>query len=352
MSKKILVADGSPTVRKVTESLLKKKGYEVLCAEDGTSALSLAKTNPPDLIFLDDSLPTLDGFSVCEELKRNDKLKDIPVIMLLYKPWTEKESKEVGADAFLVKPLNPKDILENVEKFLEKENTPLKAQNSSFRDKSEIRPEGKKSKNELVPGDGKSSTKKTEVRPALSKKEEKNDDSLDIIETSDFLESLQSPPSDSGAKEPHGFEWFMWELKKEVEEAGEVNSGAKQESKEKLNSIARREDLRKKDKDEKKAKVYQIDEDQEGFENFANEIKDKLEEFDESIEPEVKKSFDHKIPALNYDGIIQALIENLSTKIAQEVAKKIDPEILERTLRKEIEKLRKEVLLQFSYKDS
>jgi DNA-binding response OmpR family regulator len=228
MGKKVLVADDSPTVRKVMESLLKKQGYEVLCAEDGASALNLAKINKPDLIFLDDSLPILDGLSVCEELKRNDQLKDIPVIMLLDKPWTERESRGVRANAFMVKPLNPKDILENVEKFLKKGNAHLKAQDSSLRDKKESRHEGKKSKNELVSGDHKSSIEKTETSPALSKKEKKTDESLDIIETSDFLESLQSPSSDSGAKEPHGFEWFMWELKKETQEAGEADLGAKQ----------------------------------------------------------------------------------------------------------------------------
>jgi DNA-binding response OmpR family regulator len=340
MSKKILVADDGLTVRKVTESLLKKQGYEVLCAEDGASALSLAKTNKPDLIFLDDSLPILDSLSVCEELKRNDKLKDIPVIMLLDKPWTEEESRRVGVDAFLVKPFNPKDILESVEKFLKKEDSRLSTQNSCFRDKRENRHEKKKSRSELVPGDEKSSIEKTEISSALSKKEEKTDESLDIIETSDFLESLESPSSDSDTKEPHGFEWFMWELKKETEETGEADLGAKQESKEKLNSAKltslAHEDLRKKDKDEKKSKVYQIDEDQEGYEDFVNEIKGKLEE------SEVKKSFDQKIPTINYDKMIQALIEKISTKIAQEVAKKIDPEILERTLRDEVEKLRKE----------
>ncbi len=340
MGKKILVADDSPTVRKVTESLLKKQGYEVLCAEDGASALSLAKINKPDLIFLDDSLPILDGLSVCEELKGNDQLKDIPVIMLLDKPWTEEESRRAGVDAFLVKPFNPKDILESVEKFLKKEDTRLPAQNSSLRDKRDVRHERKKSKSELVPGDEKSSKEKTEVSSALSKKEEKTDESLDIIETSDFLESLESPPSDSDAKEPHGFEWFMWELKKETEEAEKVDFGAQQESKEKINSAETtsfaHEDLRKKDEDVKKAKVYQIDEDQEGYEDFVNEIKGKLEE------SEVKKSFDQKIPPINYDEMIQALIEKISTKIAQEVAKKIDPEILERTLRDEVKKLRKE----------
>jgi CheY-like chemotaxis protein len=322
MGKKILVADDSLTVRKVTESLLKKQGYEVLCAEDGASALSLAKTNQPDLIFLDDSLPILDSLSVCEELKRDDKLKDIPVVILLDKPWTEEESRKVGADAFLVKPFNPKDILESVEKFLAKEDGLLPTENSSFRDKKEIPRERKKSKSELAPGDEKSNLQKTEVSSALPKKEEKKDESLDIIETSDFLESLESPASGSDVKEPHGFEWFMWELKKETEEAGEVDLGTKQE--------------RKKDNDKKKAKVYQIDEDQEGYEDFASEMQRILEE------PEVKKSFDQKIPPINYDKMIQALIERISTKIAQEVAKKIDPKILERTLRDEVKKLRKE----------
>ena len=90
---KILVADDSPTIRKVAESLLKKQGYEVFCAEDGASALGMAKTNKPDLIFWDDSLPILNGHGVCEELKGNKELKDTPLIILLTKDEVKKEEK-------------------------------------------------------------------------------------------------------------------------------------------------------------------------------------------------------------------------------------------------------------------
>jgi CheY-like chemotaxis protein len=342
MGKKILVADGSPAVRKAAKSLLQKQGYEVLCAEDGSSALDIIKNNQLDLIFLDVSLPVVDGRHICEELKRDSKLKDIPVIMLSDKTQMdkEKESIQVGADAFMSKPFNPKDILENVEKFLKKEDTGLKTQNWGFKDKTGIRPERKKSRNELVHGDEKSGIDKTETSSAIPEKEKKTDNFLDILETSAVLESLEAPSSDSDAEGPHGFEWFMSEMKKEAEEAGKVDLGAKPKSKEKLNSAeitpSAHEDLRKKDKDEKKPPIYQIDADQKGYEDFLNELQSKLKE------PEVEESLDHKTPSISYDQMIQALIESISTKIAQEVVKKIDPEILQQMVREELEKLRKD----------
>ncbi|MCK4427514.1 MAG: response regulator [candidate division Zixibacteria bacterium] len=317
MSKKILVADDSLTIRKLAESLLKKQGYEVLCAEDGADALGMAKTNKPDLIFWDDSLPILDGHSVCEELKGNDELKDIPVIIFLTKEQAEKEQElvRVGADAFLVKPFNPKDILEKVQEFLNRENT-------NFKDKMQKGP-----RDELVCAEEKSGIDKTEKGSTLSKEEEKTDESLDILETSEFVESLETPSSGSDVKKPHGFDWFMSEMKKEMEETKQVDLGVEQKLEAEIISTEitsfDREELKKKDKDGKDVNVYEIDKDQKGYED-------------------VEKSSDQKIPSLNYDKMIQQLIETISTKIAQEVAKKIDPEILRKTLRDEVEKLRKE----------
>jgi twitching motility two-component system response regulator PilG len=316
MAKKILVADDSPTIRKLAESLLKKQGYEVLCAEDGADALGLAKTNKPDLIFWDDSLPILDGHGVCGELKGNDELKDTPLIILLTKDQAGKEQElvQIGADAFMVKPFNPKDILEKVQKFLNREN-------ANFKDKMRKGP-----KDELVHVDEKSSIDKTEKSFTLSKEEEKTDESLDILETSEFVESLETF-SGSDAKEPHGFDWFMSEMRKEMEEAKQVDLGGEQNSKEEIISTEitsfDREDLDKKDKDEKDVKVDEIDKDQKGYED-------------------VGESSDHKIPSLNYNKMIQQLIETISTKIAQEVTKKIDPEILKQMVREEVDKLRKE----------
>jgi twitching motility two-component system response regulator PilG len=336
MSKKILVADDSPTIRKLAESLLQKQGYQVLCAEDGVSALSLAIANKPDLIFWDDSLPIFDGHRICQELKENDLLKDTPVIILLNKDQTEKkeELKRSGADAFLVKPFNPKDILEKVQEFLNRE---------AIDSKDGLR---KGSKDELVPILEKHGIDKKERGYSLSKKDEKADGTLEILETSDFLESLEAPSSDSDAEEPHGFEWFMTELKKETEEAKEAELKVKPGTKEKLNSRESTafglEDSKKEDKKEKKVKVYEIDKNQKGYEDVLDELKRKLEQSDESMGPEAEALPDQKISSIDYDKMIERLIETISTKIAQEVAKKIDPEVLKQMIRDEVEKFGKE----------
>lgn len=335
MGKKILVADDSPTIRKVAESLLKKQGYEVFCAEDGASALGMAKTNKPDLIFWDAVLPTIDGYHICEELKGNEELKDIPVIVLLTRDQEkkEKELNLIGADAFLAKPFDPKDILKTVERFFKKE-IPGEG------DELGIHPEQEKSKSERLGAEEKPGVDKAEANAVPLEKEEEEDESLDILETSDFMESLEAPPSDSDAIEQHGFEWFMSELKKEMEKIGEGEGSEKQESKEEVISTEitslEREELKKEVEEKSDAKAYEVGKDQKGYEGFLGELEKK------SKEPEVEKSLDHRIPTINYDKMIQDLIEKISTKVAQEVTRKIDLEILKKTVRDEVEKLRKE----------
>jgi hypothetical protein len=257
-------------------------------------------------------------------------LKDTPLLILLTKDQAgqEEELKRIGADAFMVKPLSPKDILKKVQEF-------LKGKDTNFKDEMPRGP-----KDELVHTEEKSSIDKTEVSSTLSKKEEQANESLDILEASDFMESFEASPSDSRGKEPHGFDWFMSELKKEMKEAKPVDLGVKQKSKEKSTSpevtSLDREDLKKKDKDKKDTKVYEIDKDQKGYEDFVNEIKSEVKE------PKVEESLDQKISSINYDKMIQDMIERVSTKIAQELAKKIDPGILRQIVQDEVEKLKKD----------
>ena len=329
MSKKILVADDSPTVRKAAESLLRKHGYEVLCAEEGASALGLAKTEKPDLIFWDASLPVLDGRGVCEELKGNDELKDTPVIITLTKDQADKEEelKQAGADAFAIKPFNPKEILERVQEFLHVEGADLPAEMPAV------------PKEQPASAEEPSGIDKPQESLASSEEKEKTDDSLDIIETSDFLESFKASLSDSEVADDHGFDWFVSELRKELDEAQQVDSGAKQEAKEEASPTERtslpQEDSGKKDKGEKKDEVYEIDEDQEGYEDFLGKLKGESEEI------RIEESSDPKTPPIDYDKVVCDLIENISAKVAQEVAKKIDPETLRKTLQDEVEKLRR-----------
>jgi len=79
---KILVVDDNPTIRKGLSVRLRANGYEVLFAEDAISATATLVTERPDLVVLDLGLPRGDGFVVMERLHKNDRLANIPVIVL------------------------------------------------------------------------------------------------------------------------------------------------------------------------------------------------------------------------------------------------------------------------------
>ena len=82
MAKKILIVDDEPDILKIVTYRLGKAGYEIIAAADGQKGLDLIKEQKPDLVLLDLRLPVLDGDEVCKQVKADDKLKDIPVILL------------------------------------------------------------------------------------------------------------------------------------------------------------------------------------------------------------------------------------------------------------------------------
>jgi twitching motility two-component system response regulator PilG len=204
MNHKILVADNSPTVRNIAESLLRKHGYEVLLADDGVKALKVAKANQPDLIFLDDSLAILNGGQIYKELKQNKNLKDVPVVMLLSGDEIErkKELRLIGADVFITKPFNPREILDHVERLLGREKT--------FPSEDE-----RKLTEDLPTQEDDTLDEKETQKTAPSVQKEKSEDILDIVATSDLVESFE--PSASDEERAHGFDWFMSELKRETQ---------------------------------------------------------------------------------------------------------------------------------------
>jgi CheY-like chemotaxis protein len=122
MPNKVLVADDSQTIRSVAEFLLRQKGYEVFLAQNGEEAFTLIKKNPPDLVLLDNSMPLKDGFSLCQDLKNDYALKNIPVVMLLNsrESVNQENFKTSGCDSFILKPFSPREFLEKVEESLKK----------------------------------------------------------------------------------------------------------------------------------------------------------------------------------------------------------------------------------------
>jgi CheY-like chemotaxis protein len=119
MSKKILVVDDEPDLLKVTVLRLKKTGYEVYSSTDGQEVFDIVSRVVPDLIILDVYLPTLNGDEVTKILKKDDKLKHIPVVLISATSRTlDERAKESGADGYLTKPFEPEDLLGMVKKFI------------------------------------------------------------------------------------------------------------------------------------------------------------------------------------------------------------------------------------------
>lgn len=118
--KRILLVEDEEDVREITLFRLEQAGYEVITASDGETGLELAEKEVPDLIFLDLSLPGIDGDEVCSKLKSNEKLKRIPVIVFSASADVVKvTAREIGADDYLVKPCEPQELVAKAKKWLE-----------------------------------------------------------------------------------------------------------------------------------------------------------------------------------------------------------------------------------------
>jgi CheY-like chemotaxis protein len=114
MSKKILIADQSGTVREIAENLLRKKGFEVISASDGVEALELLQTAGADLAFINSALPEIDGYSISKQIKSKDRTRQIKTVLLLSTSEIVNQSQLLSsmADSTLNKPFSPQDLVE------------------------------------------------------------------------------------------------------------------------------------------------------------------------------------------------------------------------------------------------
>ena len=111
---KILIVDDDPDLRQALRLRLRANHYDTVNAADGYSAIAQAYKEHPDLIILDLGLPAGDGFVVLDRLQRDDKLSNIPVIVLTARDpqSTEQEVLEAGASSFFQKPADNAELLE------------------------------------------------------------------------------------------------------------------------------------------------------------------------------------------------------------------------------------------------
>ncbi|RCJ36671.1 DNA-binding response regulator [Nostoc punctiforme NIES-2108] len=105
----ILVVDDEASIRRILQTRLEMIGYSVVTASDGEEALSAFRLLTPDLIVLDVMMPKLDGYGVCQELRKES---DVPIIMLtaLADVADRITGLELGADDYMTKPFSPKEL--------------------------------------------------------------------------------------------------------------------------------------------------------------------------------------------------------------------------------------------------
>ena len=119
-----LVVDDDPTVGDVVEAYLRRAGFEVNRAADGSAALALAASTAPDVVVLDLMLPGIGGLEVCRRLRRDHPR--VPVVMLT--ALGEEEDRilglEVGADDYVTKPFSPRELVLRVQAVLRRASAP------------------------------------------------------------------------------------------------------------------------------------------------------------------------------------------------------------------------------------
>ncbi len=120
MARKILVADDEPHIVRLVKDALTRSGYEVVTAARGDEAVETARTELPELIFLDVMMPGMSGFEACEIIKHDDQLKAIPVFILTARGQERdvEMGEKVGADRYITKPFSPRQLANLVDETL------------------------------------------------------------------------------------------------------------------------------------------------------------------------------------------------------------------------------------------
>ena len=120
MSKKLLIVDDSPSVRQMVEMTLKGAGYAVKTASDGQAALNLCKTEMFDFVLTDQNMPNMDGITLIKSLRAMPIYARVPLIVLTTEAGEtmKQKGKAAGATGWMVKPFDPKKLLEVVAKVL------------------------------------------------------------------------------------------------------------------------------------------------------------------------------------------------------------------------------------------
>ncbi len=117
----VLVVDDSPTVRKIVQLTLQRERIRVVTAGDGLTALAAVADEQPDLILLDIMLPRMDGYNICQVIRKNMAYRDLPIIMLSGKDglFDKMRGKLAGSTEYMTKPFDSIELAQTVKRYLD-----------------------------------------------------------------------------------------------------------------------------------------------------------------------------------------------------------------------------------------
>lgn len=124
---KILLVDDDPDFVESTRTVLETRPYEIIVAKNGDEGIRMAREKKPDLILLDIIMPVKDGFTAAEQIKKDEELRKIPVLMLTSFAQRVGETSipvsrgfDLDTEDYIDKPVTPKQLLDTVAKHLKK----------------------------------------------------------------------------------------------------------------------------------------------------------------------------------------------------------------------------------------
>ncbi len=120
--RRVLIVDDEPLIVATLRFHLEQAGFDCLEADDGLKAIKAAREGAPDLVLLDVMLPKINGFKVCRLLKADSAFKGVPVVMLTARGQERDRAngREAGADAYVVKPFDPGELIGLIGRLLER----------------------------------------------------------------------------------------------------------------------------------------------------------------------------------------------------------------------------------------
>jgi CheY-like chemotaxis protein len=120
MAMKVLLVDDDPLMHRLYRHHIERAGYQLISAFGGAEGILTSLRELPQVIVMDIMMPELDGLAAIREIKRDEKTKDIPIIVITANPQyhlSQRESQWAGASVFLTKPFSPAILVSTIQRL-------------------------------------------------------------------------------------------------------------------------------------------------------------------------------------------------------------------------------------------